>query len=47
MFGGALVGAVLVLHAGATWSLGVATGIVAGAALFFARAAPPEIAPAP
>ena len=28
MFGGALVGAVLVLHAGATWSLGIAAGIV-------------------
>ena len=29
MFGGALVGAVLVLHAGAAWALGVAAGIVA------------------
>ena len=28
MFGGALVGALLVLHAGAAWSLGVAAGIV-------------------
>ena len=35
MFGGALVGAVLVLHAGATWSLSVAAGIVAATAVFF------------
>ena len=46
LFGGALVGAALVLHAGATWSLGVATAIVAGTAVFFARAAPREIGPA-
>jgi uncharacterized membrane protein YoaK (UPF0700 family) len=37
MFGGALVGAVLVLHAGATWSLGVAAGIVAITAVFYDR----------
>jgi len=43
MFGGALVGAVLVLHAGATWSLGVAAGIVAVAAVYFARTAPLEL----
>jgi uncharacterized membrane protein YoaK (UPF0700 family) len=43
MFGGALVGAVLVLHAGATWSLGVAAGIVAVTAVFFSREAPVEL----
>ncbi len=43
MFGGALVGAVLVLHAGATWSLSVAAGIVAATALYFARTAPQEL----
>jgi uncharacterized membrane protein YoaK (UPF0700 family) len=37
MFGGALVGAVLVLHAGAAWSLGVAAGIVAAASVFLYR----------
>jgi uncharacterized membrane protein YoaK (UPF0700 family) len=40
MFGGALVGAVLVLHAGATWSLGIASGIVTLTAVFFYRAVP-------
>jgi uncharacterized membrane protein YoaK (UPF0700 family) len=40
MFGGALIGAVLVLHAGATWSLGIASGIVALTAVFFYRAVP-------
>ena len=35
MFGGALVGAVLVLHAGAAWALGVAAGIVTVTAVFF------------
>ena len=40
MFGGALVGAVLVLHAGATWSLGIAAGTVGLAAVFFAREVP-------
>jgi hypothetical protein len=43
MFGGALLGAVLVLHAGATWSLGIGAGIVAGTAVYFARAAPLEL----
>ena len=43
MFGGALVGAALVLHAGATWSLSVAAGIVAATAVFFARTAPLEL----
>src|ERR1700733_11912926 len=37
MFAGALVGAVLLLHAGAAWSLGVAAGIVAVTAVFFYR----------
>ncbi len=43
LFGGALVGAVLVLHAGATWSLSVAAGIVAATAVLFARTAPLEL----
>ena len=43
MFVGALVGAVLVLHAGATWSLAVAAGIVAATAVFFSREAPLEL----
>ena len=43
MFGGALVGAVLVLHAGATWSLGVAAGIVAVTAVYFFREVPAEL----
>jgi hypothetical protein len=43
MFGGALVGAVLVLHAGATWSLGIAAAIVTGTAAYFSRAAPLEL----
>ncbi len=43
MFGGALVGAVLVLHAGATWSLGVAAGIVTVTAVFFFQAAPLQL----
>jgi uncharacterized membrane protein YoaK (UPF0700 family) len=42
LFGGALVGAVLVLHAGATWALGVAAGIVTVTAVFFSREAPLE-----
>ena len=42
------MGAVLVLHAGATWSLSVAAGIVVATAVFFARAAPLELGlPAP
>ena len=43
MFGGALVGAVLVLHAGAAWSLGVAAGIVAVTAVFYIREVPLEL----
>jgi len=43
MFGGALVGAVLVLHAGAAWSLGVAAGIVAAASVFLYREVPLEL----
>jgi uncharacterized membrane protein YoaK (UPF0700 family) len=37
MFCGALVGAVLVLHAGPTWSLGVAAAVVAATAAFYSR----------
>jgi uncharacterized membrane protein YoaK (UPF0700 family) len=40
LFGGALVGALLVLHAGATWSLGIAAGTVTATAAFFYRTAP-------
>ena len=43
MFGGALVGAILVLHAGATWSLGVAAAIVVVTGLYFSREAPLEL----
>jgi uncharacterized membrane protein YoaK (UPF0700 family) len=43
MFGGALAGAVLVLHAGAAWSLGVAAGIVTTAAVFLYREVPLEL----
>jgi uncharacterized membrane protein YoaK (UPF0700 family) len=43
MFAGALVGAVLVLHADATWSLGVAACLVAATAVFFSREAPLEL----
>jgi uncharacterized membrane protein YoaK (UPF0700 family) len=43
MFCGALVGAVLVLHAGATWSLGMAAAVVAAAALYFSRRVPAEL----
>jgi hypothetical protein len=43
MFGGALVGAVLLLHAGPTWALGVAAGIVAVTAAFFYREVPLEL----
>ena len=43
MFGGALVGAVLLLHAGATWTLGVAAGIVAVTAVFYIREVPLEL----
>jgi uncharacterized membrane protein YoaK (UPF0700 family) len=45
-FGGALVGAVLVLHVGAAWSLGVATGLVVCTAAFFYREAPLALGPA-
>jgi uncharacterized membrane protein YoaK (UPF0700 family) len=40
MVAGALVGALLVLHAGATWSLGIAAAMVAATAVFFSRAVP-------
>ena len=43
MFAGALVGAVLLLHAGAAWSLGVAAILAAAAAAFFSREAPLEL----
>jgi len=43
MFGGALIGALLVLHAGATWALSIAAGIVAMTAVYFSRAAPLEL----
>ncbi len=43
MFGGALVGAVLLLHAGATWSLAVAAGIIVCTAAFFYREVPVEL----
>jgi uncharacterized membrane protein YoaK (UPF0700 family) len=43
MFAGALVGAVLLRHVGAAWSLGVAAAIVAGTALYFTRQAPLEL----
>jgi uncharacterized membrane protein YoaK (UPF0700 family) len=42
-FGGALVGALLVLHVGAAWSLGVAAAIVVCAVAFFYREAPVEL----
>jgi uncharacterized membrane protein YoaK (UPF0700 family) len=43
MFGGALVGAILVLHAGATWALSIAAGLVAATAIYFYREAPLEL----
>jgi uncharacterized membrane protein YoaK (UPF0700 family) len=43
MFGGALVGAVLVLHAGATWALGVAAGTAVVTALYYMREVPLEL----
>ncbi len=46
MFGGALVGAILVLHAGATWSLSIAAGVVVVTAVYFSRTAPLELGPA-
>jgi uncharacterized membrane protein YoaK (UPF0700 family) len=42
-FGGALVGALLVLHVGAAWSLGAAAGIVVCTAVYFSREAPVEL----
>jgi len=43
MFVGALVGAVLVLHAGAAWSLGAAAALVVAAAAYFSRRTPLEL----
>jgi uncharacterized membrane protein YoaK (UPF0700 family) len=43
MFGGALVGAVLVLHSGTTWALGIAAGIVAVTAVYYNREVPIEL----
>jgi uncharacterized membrane protein YoaK (UPF0700 family) len=43
IFGGASVGAVLLVHAGATWALGVAAGIVAVAAVFYNREVPLQL----
>jgi uncharacterized membrane protein YoaK (UPF0700 family) len=43
MFSGALVGAVLVLHAGPTWALGIAAGIVAATAVYFSQEVPVEL----
>jgi len=43
LFGGALVGAVLVLHAGPAWSLGAATALVVAAVAYFSRRAPEEL----
>src|SRR5271165_7198652 len=45
-FGGALVGALLVLHAGAAWSLAVAAGLVVCSAAYLHREAPLELGPA-
>src|SRR3984885_15280009 len=45
MFGGALVGAVLVIHAGSTWALGIAAGVVTVTAAFFSRTVPFEVSP--
>ena len=42
MFAGALVGAVLVLHAGAAWALGVAAGIVTVRGLLPLPGGPPQ-----
>jgi uncharacterized membrane protein YoaK (UPF0700 family) len=46
IFGGALVGAVLLVHAGASWSLGVAAGIVVAAGIFYNREVPLGLTPA-
>jgi uncharacterized membrane protein YoaK (UPF0700 family) len=42
-FGGALVGALLVLHVGAAWSLAAATGLAVCSAAYFYREAPLEL----
>jgi uncharacterized membrane protein YoaK (UPF0700 family) len=47
MLAGAVVGAALVLHAGAAWSLGVATGILAATTVFYLRETPLELGLAP
>ncbi len=47
MFGGALLGAVLVIHAGSTWALGIAAGVVATTAIFYSREVPLEPGVAP
>lgn len=43
MFGGALVGAVFVIHVHPTWALVMATAIVVLTALYFSREAPAEL----
>jgi uncharacterized membrane protein YoaK (UPF0700 family) len=43
MFSGALIGALLLLHAGATWAIGVGAAIVACTALFFYREVPASL----
>jgi len=43
MFVGALLGAVLVLHASAGWALALDAALVAGTLAFFARQAPLEL----
>jgi uncharacterized membrane protein YoaK (UPF0700 family) len=42
MFGGALVGALLLRHINAVWPLGISAGLVASAALFLVRRPPAE-----
>jgi uncharacterized membrane protein YoaK (UPF0700 family) len=46
LFGGALAGAILVLHAGAAWSLGAAAIVVVSSAVYFAGRAPRQLGPA-
>jgi uncharacterized membrane protein YoaK (UPF0700 family) len=43
MFAGALAGAILLLHAGATWTLAIAAAIVTATAVFFYRTVPVEL----
>ena len=43
MFGGALVGAALVVHVHAAWALAIAAFIVVSTAVYFLRAAPLEL----